>query len=408
MDAEDYLLEIPLWTKKKNTLPEVWKFLERMGNPDQRMKIIHVAGTNGKGSVCAYMTAELTRQGYRIGTFISPHLVSVRERLQLNGKPADIHAFEQTFEAVKPLIDTMVAEGYQHPSFFEYLFLMAMEYYTDHPVDFLILETGLGGLFDTTNVVDKPVLTVITSISLDHTTYLGTTISEIAAQKAGIIKPGCPVVYDDNCPEASAVIRARAAGLSAVAVPVRMPAEAEDFSAPYQAMNAALACRALQELILPGWRPEDAYSRLSKVIWPGRMEEVSDGIWLDGAHNEDGMRAFTAAAKRIRMRRGKRVHLLFAAVADKNYAGMIAQLCEKLPADRVTIAHLEDGRAAGVDELEAEFCKHLEERGEIRSFPTSRAALSYALKQKTGDDLLFVVGSLYLIGEIKAIMEERQ
>lgn len=408
MEAEDYLLKIPLWTKKKNSLAAVRRFLEAMGNPDSQMRIIHVAGTNGKGSVCAYLTAELMRLGGHVGTFVSPHLVSVRERLLLNGQLPDKEMFQETFEAVQTLVERMVKTGYQHPSFFEYLFLMAMWYYRQQSVDLLILETGLGGLLDTTNVIDRPALTVITSIGLDHTQYLGNTISAIAAHKAGIIKPGCPLVYDNSRPEAAAVLTQRAAAAGSRCYPVMLPDEeaVNWFSAPYQALNAAVAAQALQ--VLPGFSDAEgraAMGRMSAVVWPGRMEAAAQDIWLDGAHNEDGILAFAVAAERISRQQGKQIQLLFAAVADKHYSEMIAILCRQLSLRAVTIAHLANDRAVGNDKLAAEFGRHLN-AVPVSAFSGSRAALAYALKQKTAGDVLFVVGSLYLIGEIKALMEE--
>lgn len=408
MDAEDYLLKIPLWTKKKNSLTAVRRFLEAMGNPDSQMRIIHVAGTNGKGSVCAYLTAELMRLGGHVGTFVSPHLVSVRERLLYDGQPIDKKMFQETFESLQPLVERMRETGYQHPSFFEYLFLMAMQYYRQQPVDFLIMETGLGGLLDTTNVINSPALTIITSIGLDHTQYLGTTIREIAVHKAGIIKPGCPLVYDNSRPEASAVLAERAAEAGSRCYPVRLPDEeaVNWFAAPYQAQNAAVAAQALQVLLgFSNTERQTAVRRMSAVVWPGRMEAAAQDIWLDGAHNEDGIQAFALAAKRISRQRGKRIQLLFAAAADKHYSGMIAILCRELSLRTVTIAHFANDRAAGHDKLAAEFRRRLNEVP-VKAFSDSRAALAYALKQKTADDLLFVAGSLYLIGEIKAIMEE--
>ena len=186
-NARDYLLGIPLWTKKKNTLDEVRDFLEKLGNPDEALNIIHVAGTNGKGSVCADLTAILMEAGYHVGTFVSPHLVDVKERFLYDGKPADEADFSESFARVKAVTDEMMEKGYSHPTFFEFVFLMAMDLYGRKKPDFVVLETGLGGRLDTTNVIRHPLACVITSISLDHTQYLGDTVEKIAAEKAGII-----------------------------------------------------------------------------------------------------------------------------------------------------------------------------------------------------------------------------
>ena len=182
--ARDYLLAIPLWTKKKNTLDEVRHFLEELGNPDEQLRIIHVAGTNGKGSVCADLTAMLMEAGYHVGTFVSPHLTDVTERFLVDGIPVEEAGFSESFARVKAVTDRLIAEGYAHPTFFEFVFLMAMDLYGRMKPDFVVLETGLGGRLDTTNVIRHPLACVITSISLDHTQYLGDTVELIAAEKA--------------------------------------------------------------------------------------------------------------------------------------------------------------------------------------------------------------------------------
>ena len=195
--ARDYLLAIPLWTKKKNTLDEVRHFLKELGNPDEQLNIIHVAGTNGKGSVCADLTAMLMEAGYHVGTFVSPHLTDVTERFLVDGVPVEEAGFSESFARVKAVTDRLTAEGYAHPTFFEFVFLMAMDLYGRRKPDFVVLETGLGGRLDTTNVIRHPLACVITSISLDHTQYLGDTVELIAAEKAGIIKKSIPFVLGE-------------------------------------------------------------------------------------------------------------------------------------------------------------------------------------------------------------------
>jgi dihydrofolate synthase/folylpolyglutamate synthase len=269
---------------------------------------------------------------------------------------------------------------------------------------------------------------VITSISLDHTQYLGGTIAEIAGEKAGIIKAGVPVIYDDNREEASAVIAAKASEVGAAAYPVGekqltfesetnvsekkagTSAEAEttltrilgqvEFGAPYQRMNAALALKALEVLQIPGVTEDTCFRGLKKVRWPGRMERVSEHIWLDGAHNPGGIEAFIRAVK---AQTGGNVHLLFAAVSDKDYKEMIHELCENLPLASVTVAHLDSTRATDQSRLAAFF----REGGcaEVEAFPDVREALRAALGRRTGEERLYIVGSLYLIGEIKRVLQ---
>ena len=167
MTAREYLGKIPMWTKKKNTLADIRRILGMLGNPDRELSIIHVAGTNGKGSVCAYLTSALKEAGYTVGTFTSPHLSSIWERFLVNGTPVEEVLAERAFLQVKAAVEAMIGQGLNHPSFFEFLFLMAALLFSWQKVDFWVMETGLGGRLDATNVVEKPLVCVITSISLD-------------------------------------------------------------------------------------------------------------------------------------------------------------------------------------------------------------------------------------------------
>jgi dihydrofolate synthase/folylpolyglutamate synthase len=376
--------------------------LKVLGDPEKKLKIIHVAGTNGKGSVCADLTAILKEAGYHTGTFVSPHLIDIRERFLLDGEMVSETDLQAVFEEVLPVVERMTADGYCHPSYFEFCFLLTMVLFAKKQVDYCILETGLGGRLDATNAVEHPIACVITSISLDHTQYLGGTIAEIAGEKAGIIKNEVPVIYDDNREEASAVIAAKAADVGATVYPVgenAIPDQVE-FGAPYQRMNAALALKTLEVLQIPGVTEDTCFRGLKKVRWPGRMERVSEHIWLDGAHNPGGIEAFIRAVK---AQTGENVHLLFAAVSDKDYKEMIHELCENLPLASVTVAHLDSARATDQSRLAAFF----REGGcaEVEAFPDVREALRAALGRRTGEERLYIVGSLYLIGEIKQALQ---
>ena len=418
--ALDYLLGIPLWTKKKNTLDEVRHFLKELGNPDEQLNIIHVAGTNGKGSVCADLTAMLMEAGYHVGTFVSPHLTDVTERFLVDGVPVEEAGFSESFARVKAVTDRLTAEGYAHPTFFEFVFLMAMDLYGRRKPDFVVLETGLGGRLDTTNVIRHPLACVITSISLDHTQYLGDTVELIAAEKAGIIKPGIPVVYDNNDRAAGAVIAAAADRLGSAAYGLT----AEDscwgvsFAAPYQAMNAALAVKVLEILEIEGVNAEVCRKALASVHWTGRMQQVAPDVWVDGAHNPGGIRAFIQAVKAqnglaVQEKQSAQqpdqgeqnaadmhpqIQLLFAAVSDKDYHEMIRLLCTELSPERVTVVQLKSERGLQADALARQFedagCSH------VTAFDSTKDALKHVLSEKKEGDHLYMVGSLYLIGEI--------
>ena len=418
--ARDYLLGIPLWTKKKNTLDEVRHFLKELGNPDEQLNIIHVAGTNGKGSVCADLTAMLMEAGYHVGTFVSPHLTDVTERFLVDGVPVEEAGFSESFARVKAVTDRLTAEGYAHPTFFEFVFLKAMDLYGRRKPDFVVLETGLGGRLDTTNVIRHPLACVITSISLDHTQYLGDTVELIAAEKAGIIKPGIPVVYDNNDRAAGAVIAAAADRLGSAAYGLT----AEDscwgvsFAAPYQAMNAALAVKVLEILEIEGVNAEVCRKALASVHWTGRMQQVAPNVWVDGAHNPGGIRAFIQAVKAqnglaVQEKQSAQqpdqgeqnaadmhpqIQLLFAAVSDKDYHEMIRLLCTELSPERVTVVQLKSERGLQADALARQFedagCGH------VTAFDSTKDALKHVLSEKKEGDHLYMVGSLYLIGEI--------
>ena len=418
--ARDYLLGIPLWTKKKNTLDEVRHFLKELGNPDEQLNIIHVAGTNGKGSVCADLTAMLMEAGYHVGTFVSPHLTDVTERFLVDGVPVEEAGFSESFARVKAVTDRLTAEGYAHPTFFEFEFHMAMDLYGRRKPDFVVLETGLGGRLDTTNVIRHPLACVITSISLDHTQYLGDTVELIAAEKAGIIKPGIPVVYDNNDRAAGAVIAAAADRLGSAAYGLT----AEDscwgvsFAAPYQAMNAALAVKVLEILEIEGVNAEVCRKALASVHWTGRMQQVAPNVWVDGAHNPGGIRAFIQAVKAqnglaVQEKQSAQqpdqgeqnaadmhpqIQLLFAAVSDKDYHEMIRLLCTELSPERVTVVQLKSERGLQADALARQFedagCSH------VTAFDSTKDALKHVLSEKKEGDHLYMVGSLYLIGEI--------
>lgn len=421
-EAVNYFLDIPRFAAKKHDLSGLRRFLEELGNPDRRFKIIHVAGTNGKGSVCAFLESILREQGMRTAAFTSPHLVCVNERFRFDGENVDDGTFLEAFLAVRQAAEKLEREGVSHPTFFEFAFLMFMVMCKTRAPQWVILETGMGGRLDATNVIEKPKLTVITSVSLDHMQYLGSTVEAIAGEKAGILKRGVPVVFDANRPEVRAVIEKRAAGLSCGVYAVQkswynrtdmdgesLTMEIPDkalrltvpFAAQYQADNAMLAVTAARLFGIP----DEIIARgIQKTRWPGRMEQVMPGVFLDGAHNEDGIRAFAAAASRIVKRereqgKGRTVYLLLAISSDKDHASMTRLLCENLPFDVLFVTQVAYGRRLESSILERE-ASGLTERP-VEVYDTVGGALEELLKRRSPGDLIFCAGSLYLIGEIK-------
>ena len=432
MQAEEYLEKIPMWTREKHSLTDIRAFLHEMGDPDRKLSIIHVAGTNGKGSVCAFLTSLYRNAGFRTGTFISPHLVTVRERFLLNNEMVSPGKLQAAFETVLETVNIMKEKGYSHPSYFEFLFYMAMALFADETPELVILETGLGGRLAATNVVENPLACVITSISLDHIMYLGDTIEAVAGEKAGIIKRQVPVIYDDTVPEASEVIRERAVQMASKAYPVgkgdfsiletkdqglsiRAEGEAAQafaaagplvleipFEAPYQAENAMLAVKTAVVLGQRerGFRLTEAQitEGIRTARWAGRMERAGENLYLDGAHNPGGIKAFIQAAASMAARQKKKAYLLFGAVSDKDYRAMARLLCEGISWAGIGVVHIDSSRSMDTEVLAEAFSQAY--KGPVRAFETAGEALR-EMKKQAGDELLFCAGSLYLIGELK-------
>lgn len=429
--AVEYLYSMPRFTSK-NTPEDTRAHLVRLGSPDRRIKqIIHVAGTNGKGSVCAYLHSILKEAGFRTAVFTSPHLVDIRERFAVDGSMISREDFLRIFLKIYDSLDRTALEqgrGY-HPTFFEYLFFMAMLYFAEQEPDYCILETGLGGRLDATNAVAEKALAVITRISKDHVEYLGDTLAGIAAEKAGIMSGTAPLVYCDEVPEASAVFVERAQDLQIRTYPVskkdysflKKANKTIDFSlntryydyigitlhtlARYQMENAALAVRAV-EVLFQGERitAGQIQSGLAKCFWPGRMEEILPEVFVDGAHNEDGIRAFLDTVSEDGCAAdGRRRILLFSVVQDKDYRSMIRQVLDSELFDRIFVAHMETGRAAALDSLRALW--ETEERGNADTVfcEDVHTALKSVLAEQ-GEARVYIAGSLYLVGEIKEFL----
>ena len=424
-EAVQYLYQIPRFTGK-NSMEDTKRFLHRLGDPDQSMQVIHVAGTNGKGSVCAYLRSILEAAGKRVALFTSPHLTDVRERFVVGGEMVSKEAFLDAFLRVYELVFQGEEEPDYHPTFFEYLFFMAMLLFSEEKPDFCILETGLGGRLDATNAVSAKKLCVITHISLDHVEYLGDTVSLIAAEKAGIIRANTPVVFWDTCPETTAVFDEKALELGAPAVSVSkrdyrllsFRNKSIDFSvstryykdislclhtaAAYQMENAALAVRAIEELdTAHSITVEQIREGISGCFWAGRMEEILPQVYVDGAHNEDGVRAFLESVS-LDGQAGRR-SLLFSVVADKDYERMIDQIVSAKLFDRFYLTHMTTGRAISKEKLAACFEKYPD--CHFRMYDTCGEALQAALGDRKADERLYIAGSLYLVGEIKELCE---
>lgn len=433
-EAEHYLNQIPKFSKDKHTVDTVRQMLHILGEQERAAKIVHVAGTNGKGSVCAFISSILLKAGHTTAVFTSPHLVSVKERFSFNGADVDDSLFLKAFCTIRDCTEIFEREGLGHPSYFEYLYLMFMVMLKEKPCEFVVLETGLGGRLDATNSVECPAVTVITSISLDHMEYLGNTVSQIAGEKAGIIKPETPVIYDNTEPQASSVIEQRAGELRCAAYPVDsksyknlilqdgglsltgFSADGEGeialdipFAAEYQAVNSMLAVRAAELL---GIERDIIREGIKAAYWPGRMEQIKKDVYLDGAHNEGGIREFSRAAAEIVLKRGSgRKLLMFAVVSDKEYQDMAEILCREFKPDVLVLTQIDYSRGLDIRELERaahEAWEKVDNRvsHDIRVIPTVAEAFREILEEKKTEDTVFCAGSLYLIGEIKQVLRE--
>ena len=428
-EAEAYINDTPRFTTK-NTLENTKAVLEKMGHPERRMKLIHVAGSNGKGSVCAYLSSILTTAGKQTGLFTSPHLVDINERFQINQENVSNELFLEAFEAVMDMVHTLLKEQpdtFAHPTFFELLFLMGIYIFDKANMEYVVLETGLGGRFDATNVIEHPLISVITSISLEHTEYLGDTCAKIAGEKAGIIKEGCPVVYDGTREDVSEVIEAYAAQMHSRAYAIRPEMykilmnthKTIDFSmdtgyyepmdvsidsvAEYQIMNAMEAVTAAEVMDI-GLTEEDIHRGMERMHWQGRMETVLPGVIVDGAHNEDGVEKFVETAEHFQ--KECPLTLLFSAVDDKDYTDMIHTICSRITFRQVVVTSV-----GGYRQVPAErFAKLFTEAGasSVEVVEDVEKAFGRALEVKGDDGMLFCVGSLYLVGEIKDVIRRNK
>lgn len=403
------------WEAHAPGLDRIRELLRRLGNPQRELKFIHVAGTNGKGSVCACLASVLEAAGYRVGLNTSPHLERFHERIRVNGEEISGEDLGAVMDLVRPAAEAMP----EHPTEFELITAAAFLYFLERRCDVVVLETGLGGALDASNVIETPELAVLTAMGMDHAAILGPTLRDIAAAKAGIVKPGGAVVSRGGCPEADEVFRRtcreRGAALTELDLSrltvQRLGLEGAVFdftpweglalplAGAYQAENAALALTALEALREKDWRiPDEALRRgLAEVRWPGRFEVLGrDPVFLlDGAHNAHGMRA---AAESLRILfPGRRLTFLLGILADKD-AGEMLDLLAPL-AERVFVLRPDSPRAMDP----AALCALLTERGvEARPCASVETGLEAALAAAGRDGVICALGSLYLCGEVRS------
>jgi dihydrofolate synthase / folylpolyglutamate synthase len=383
-------------------LERITALLQALGDPHRACRWVHVAGTNGKGSTCAMIESGLRAAGIRTGLYISPHLIEPTERIQIAGQDVSQDQFASAFVRVHSTAERMLASGEldMHPTYFETVTAMAFVLFAEAQLDTVVLEVGLGGRLDATNVV-IPELCVITPIDYDHQIFLGDTIQQIAAEKAGILKPGVPAVFAAQRPEAEAVLRSQAQSkytlsrdwpitdLAMDARGSRFCLRGIDVTCPlageHQVENARVAAIALAEL---GVSP----AGIASTRWPARLEHVSEKpeIIIDGAHNPAGTRALAAYIRRFYA--GRRIWLVYGALRDKAVSEMTSMLFPI--ADRVILTAPANSRAMPPEDIVAP--------GAIVTQSIAEAIELFG--DASPNDVIFIAGSLYLAGEARALL----
>lgn len=396
--------------------------LKELGEPEQHFKMIHVAGTNGKGSVSLYIHDILKENGYTTGLFTSPHLVDVRERIRINGEVISKDDFTAFFNIVKN-VDKKLGGG--KLAYFDYILGIAVLAFDRYNVDFAVMETGLGGRLDSTNALKTPIASVITTISLEHTAILGNTIAKIASEKAGIIKDNGTLVYlDGRNKEADEVIKARASECGCCMelayrgdiINYKNEGNYIDFSvsnryysndcfrintgAMYQLDNCLEALMVAGSLNAQGiidTSLDKTRTALAGACWRGRMERIQDNIYVDGAHNPEGIASLVKSVPYI-AKDQKRV-LLFSVVSDKNFNDMAKIICDSCIFDHIVITQIEGSRQLDADIIKLSFIDNGVHQVDV--YDKLEVAFGQAIHiAQDMHGILFVSGSLYLVGDI--------
>jgi len=395
-------------------LATIRNILNGLGNPQRTFACIHIAGTNGKGSIAASIASILQQAGYRTGLYTSPHLIDFNERISINGQQISNKDVVKAYQAVKK-----VHKGSREPTFFEFTTAMALVEFARQKVDWAIIETGMGGRLDATNII-KPAGSIISNISLEHKMYLGNTIAQIAAEKGGIIKARIPVVTGARQPSALSVLESIAAGKSAPFYRygrdfrVRTNPNGSfnyygmskvwknlktSLIGPHQVNNTALvlaACETLAQKNRLNFTENHLRQGLKNTVWPGRLEFVGQSplIILDGAHN-------LAAARNLanylqENLRSRKLTLIAGILDDKPYKAMLGPLMKQC--SRVIVTRPIIDRALEPEILYAEAKQHV---SDVTCFPDVDQAVTHAMATADPDDVICIAGSLYVVGEAK-------
>lgn len=415
-EAREYLNEV---SKQGSILglENIRELMRRLGNPQDDLKFIHIAGTNGKGSVLAYISTILTKAGYRTGRYVSPTLFSYRERIQVDGERIEKEALARHVTRIKEAAQDMDREGAGTPTSFETETALAWLYFREKRCDFVVLETGMGGALDATNIVTTTVLEILTAISMDHMDFLGDTLEKIAVQKAGIIKPGTRVVSAKQKPEAERVIadvcQKKNAGFQTVdphqLSEVVYGCEKQSFSyrqwkhveislsGSYQIENAMIALEAVDALRKEGFSipDEQVYRGMRETVWKGRFTLIAKhpAVILDGAHNPGAAGELRKSLKQYFS--GKELYYIFGMFKDKDYKKVI-RLTADLAKHIITVETPDNERAMSAEKLKEEVEKV---NPSVEAAKNISEAVKKTLKQASGQDVVVIFGSLSFLGE---------
>jgi len=408
------------------TLEPLKELLKRLGDPQDQLKFVHIGGTNGKGSTLAYVSTVLKEAGYKVGRYISPTIFSYRERIQVNEEYISREALIRLTETVKAVGDRMLAEGLGHPTMFEAETAVAFLYFAEQGCDLVVLEVGMGGRLDATNVIKNTEAAVLVTISMDHMGFLGNTLGEIASVKAGIIKPGCTVVSSKQEQSAEQAIRSEAdkhgcqvvesdpglvknkkRGLFAQAFDYKERTQVEiSLAGEYQFSNAALALDVFDVLRTKGYEISEEAIRtgMKKTVWKGRFTVVDESPYfiVDGAHNRDAAYKLRECIEHYL--KGKRLIYIMGVLADKEYE-VVVETTVPYASEIITVMTPDNPRALPAEELAKTVADH---NPHVQPADSIEEAIDKAYELAREEDVILAFGSLSHLGDMVRYVQRRK